>query len=57
VRVYRRLREAGVEARLEVHEAMSHAEFNQAFDSPESIAVFKDIAAFFDRHMGPNTPV
>ena len=36
VRVYRAMRAAGVEARLEAHEAMSHAEFNSAYDSPES---------------------
>ena len=51
VRVYRRMRAAGVEARLEAYEAMSHAEFNQAFESPESVSVFTDIAAFFDRHL------
>jgi acetyl esterase/lipase len=51
VRVHRRLRQAGVAARLEVHEAMSHAEYNQAFDSPESVAVFTDIADFLDRHL------
>jgi acetyl esterase/lipase len=51
VRVYRAMRAAGVEARLEVYEAMSHAEFNSAFDSPESAAVFGDIAAFFDAHL------
>jgi acetyl esterase/lipase len=51
VRAYRALRAAGVEARLEVHEAMSHAEYIYAFDSPESAVAFGDIAAFFDRHL------
>jgi monoterpene epsilon-lactone hydrolase len=51
VRVYRAMRAAGVEARLEVHEALSHAEFNSAFDSPESALVFSDIARFFDTHL------
>ena len=51
VRAYRALRAAGVEARLEVHEAMSHAEYIYAFDSPESAVAFTDIAAFFDRHL------
>jgi acetyl esterase/lipase len=51
VRVHRRLRAAGVESRLEVHEAMSHADYCYAVDSPESAAVFGDIAAFFDRHL------
>jgi acetyl esterase/lipase len=51
VRVYRAMRAAGVEARLEAHEAMSHAEFNAAYDSPESAMVFGDIARFFDAHL------
>ena len=51
VRVYRAMRAAGVDARLEVHEAMSHAEFNSAFASPESAVVFTEIAKFFDQHL------
>ncbi len=51
VRVYRKMRDAGVTARLEVHEAMSHAEYIYAFDSPESATAFRDIAAFFDAHL------
>ena len=51
VRVYRAMRAAGVEARLEVHEALSHAEYSACFDSPESAVVFGDIAAFFDAHL------
>ncbi len=49
VRVYRRMREAGVETRLEVYEALSHAEFNAAYESPESASAFGDIARWFDR--------
>jgi acetyl esterase/lipase len=51
VRVYRAMRAAGVDARLEVYEAMSHAEYTAAPDSPESAGVFTDIAAWFDRHL------
>ena len=51
VRAYRALRAAGVEARLEVYEAMSHAEYIYAFDSPESATAFGDIAAFFHKHL------
>ncbi len=51
VRVYRAMRAAGVEARLEVHEAMSHAEYNYCFDSPESATVFGDIARFFEQYL------
>jgi len=51
VRIHRKLRAAGVESQLEVHEAMSHAEYIYAFTSPESATAFNDIAAFFDRHL------
>ena len=51
VRAYRAMRAAGVEARLEVHEAMSHAEYIYAVDSPESAVVFNDIATFMDQHL------
>jgi epsilon-lactone hydrolase len=51
VRAYRAIRAAGVEARLEVHEAMSHAEYIFAFDAPESAVAFGDLASFFDAHL------
>ncbi len=51
VRVYRAMRTAGVTARLEVHEAMSHAEYIYAFDAPESAVAFQDIAQFFEKHL------
>ncbi len=54
VRVYRAMRAVGVAARLEVHEAMSHAEFIYAFDCPESAVAFRDIAAFFAEHLVAN---
>lgn len=51
VRAYRAMRAAGVDARLEVHEAMSHAEYIYAFNAPESAVAFGDLAAFFDSHL------
>ena len=51
VRVYRAMRAVGVEARLEVYEALSHAEYNYAFDSPETASTFTDIGRFFERHL------
>lgn len=51
VRVYRAMRAAGVDARLEVYEAMSHAEYATAPTSPESASVYGDLAAWFDRHL------
>ena len=52
VRAYRAMRAAGVEARLEVHEALSHAEYTSAWTSPESALVYGDIARWFDRWLG-----
>lgn len=51
VRVYRSMRAAGVEARLEAYEAMSHAEYTAAPDSPECASVFGDIGRWFDAHL------
>jgi acetyl esterase/lipase len=51
VRAYRAMRRAGVDARLEVHEAMSHAEYIFAFDAPESADAFGDLASFFDARL------
>lgn len=51
VRAHRALRAAGATSQLEVYEAMSHAEYIFAFDSPESAVAFSEIAAFFDTHL------
>ena len=51
VRTYRAMRAVGVTARLEVHEAMSHAEYIYAFDAPESAVAFGDMATFFATHL------
>ena len=51
VRAYRAMRAAGVAARLEVFEAMSHAEYIFAFDAPESAVAFGEWAAFMDEHL------
>ena len=52
VRVHRKLRQAGVDARLQVFEAMSHAEYLLLFNSPESREAFGEIARFFEAHLG-----
>jgi len=52
VRIHRKLRDAGVEADLHVFEGMSHAEYILVFDSPESREAFREIAKFFDKHLG-----
>jgi epsilon-lactone hydrolase len=52
VRVHRKLRQAGVEACLQVFEGMSHAQYIILFTSPESREVFQEIARFFRSHLG-----
>lgn len=49
VRVHRKLRQAGVEAVLQVFEAQSHAQYNR--ETPEGKEAFEEIARFFDKHL------
>jgi len=51
VRVHRKLRQAGVEAILQVYEGQAHAQylFNEA--APETKEVFGEIAVFFKKHL------
>jgi monoterpene epsilon-lactone hydrolase len=50
VRVHRKLRQAGVEAQLQVFEGQSHGGYNT--DTPEGKEAFEEIAKFFDKHLG-----
>jgi epsilon-lactone hydrolase len=52
VRVHRKLREAGVDAELEVFEGMSHAQYQFDDRIPEDREAFAEITAFFDKHLG-----
>lgn len=52
VRVHRKLRQAGVEAQLEVYEGQSHAQFGRDDRLPEAKEAFGEITAFFDKHLG-----
>jgi acetyl esterase/lipase len=52
VRVHRKLREAGVEAMLQVFEGQSHAQYYRDDTSPEAKVAFEEIAGFFDKHLG-----
>src|SRR5438477_12066106 len=52
VRVHRKLREAGVEAALQVFEGQSHAQFYRDVSAPETKQAFEEIARFFDKHLG-----
>jgi epsilon-lactone hydrolase len=52
VRVHRKLRQAGVEAVLQVYEGEAHAQFYRDATAPESKEAFEEIARFFDKHLG-----
>jgi len=52
VRVHRKLRQAGVEASLQVYEGQSHAHYYSDPAAPETREAFGEIAEFFDRHLG-----
>jgi acetyl esterase/lipase len=52
VRVHRKLRQAGVEAVLQVFEGQSHAQYNRDVNAPETRETFEEIARFFDEHLG-----
>jgi epsilon-lactone hydrolase len=52
VRVHRKLRQAGIEAVLQVFEGQSHAQYYRDVNAPETKEAFEEIARFFDRHLG-----
>jgi epsilon-lactone hydrolase len=52
VRVHRKLREAGVDAQLEVYEGESHAQYQRDDRVPENREAFGEITTFFDKHLG-----
>jgi acetyl esterase/lipase len=52
VRVHRKLRQAGVEAELQVFEGQSHAQYMRDANAPETREAFEEIAKFFARHLG-----
>jgi epsilon-lactone hydrolase len=52
VRVHRKLRQAGVEAVLQVFEGQSHAQYLRDVNAPETKDAFAEIALFFDKHLG-----
>ncbi len=52
VRVHRKLRQAGVDAQLEVFEGQSHAQYQFDDRLPETKDAFGEITGFFDSHLG-----
>jgi epsilon-lactone hydrolase len=51
VRVHRKLRQAGVDAALQVYEGQSHAHYIFNDSAPETREAFEEIADFFDRRL------
>ncbi len=51
VRVNQKLREAGIETRLQIFEGQSHAQFYRDDRIPEVKEAFAEITAFFDQHL------
>jgi len=51
VRVFRKLRTAGVVADLNIFEGLSHAHYTKVVDSPESIQTFAELGAFLLQHL------
>jgi acetyl esterase/lipase len=51
VRVHRKLRQAGVEAVLQVYEGQSHAQYLRDVNAPETKEAIGEIARFFDIHL------
>jgi acetyl esterase/lipase len=52
VRMHRKLRQAGVEAQLQVFEGLSHAQYYRDINAPETIDYNNEIARFFDKQLG-----
>ncbi len=52
VRTHQKLRQAGVEAYLQVFEGCSHAFYLQVLDSPESKQAYQEMVLFFEKHLG-----
>ena len=51
VRVHRKLRQAGVDAVLQVYEGQAHAAYARDDRIPETREAFEEIAAFFGKHL------
>ena len=50
-RTHRKMREAGVVADLHVYEGVAHADYLILTESPESKDVFREVGAFFKKHL------
>ena len=50
-RAHRKLRQAGVEADLQLYEGLSHAQHLSSPTAPVTREVFSEITRFFDAHL------
>ena len=50
-RTHRKLKEAGIEAELNVYEGLSHADYLFVFDSPESKQLYKELNQFLLKNL------
>ena len=50
-RTHRKMRAAGVDADLHVYEGVAHADYLILTESPESKDVFREVGAFFKKHL------
>lgn len=53
VRVHRKLRQAGIDAVLQVYEGQAHSAYARDDRIPETREAFEEIAAFFGKHLAP----
>jgi acetyl esterase/lipase len=51
IAVHRKLRRAGINAELNVYEGQSHSQYSFAPSCPTTKEIYKDISAFFDKHL------
>ena len=52
VRVHRKLRQAGLEASLQVDEGQLHAHYLRDDSAPKTKEAFTEISGFIDKHFG-----
>jgi acetyl esterase/lipase len=52
VRAYRKLRNAGAEARIDIYEGASHGQYGMDPTAPEAAEASREAAQFLDQHLG-----
>jgi acetyl esterase/lipase len=52
VRTHRKIREAGAVADLNVFEGMSHQGYLTSPNTPESVAMYRELKTFIDTYLG-----